>query len=467
VSQTSNTASSASEPLSASAVDSSTLSGSQTFSTQTATSSSLSSETSSSAPSSRSSSATSTTLATVSSSASKASTRTLSPYSTASADPEAPVPADSGLSRSQKLGIGIGVPFALVAIAALLLACCLFMRRRKKRSIDGNEPPSSPGFIPRFSFQDRSWSSEHNEHRAPLNPTSHQTSRFHENMSWEDDGYDPAPMATAYQGHALPPVAPTPASWFHQGNALPQQAAPMAMHDNHTPIIAPALYHSHSSNRARGRRTSYTSLHSVAEVTEPDDSLTGESPIIGRHNSPPKTGPRRPGVSALDMLPVPTAMASIRRKPVPSSPTTSPAAEASRGLLRPTLAHNTADHSGSSGSSNLAVSSLSSNSARTYRSDDSAPISPITQQQPPVSTNPFAGGYAYLEDYGPEYSNSGYNNDQDDETYGGHRSLDRYPDPSPPRRRSSKTDWPLMNVMGGGQKRTRSPMWDRVYERVS
>ncbi|KAI4702249.1 hypothetical protein J4E81_002612 [Alternaria sp. BMP 2799] len=319
---------------------------------------------------------------------------------------------------------------------------------------------------------DRGLGGENFEHRRPLNPASHQTSRFVEDMNWEDDGYDPAPMSTAYHGHQIPPAAaPTPSQANNiatagiphpnDGNSMPSESTPMAMQDNHTPILAPALYHSHSSNRARGRRTSYKSLHSVAEVTEPDEESNGDSPVLGRNNSPPKTGPRRPGMSALDTLPVP-AVASIKRKPVPTSPISSPAAEASRGLLRPSLAYNSADHSGSS-SSGLAVSSLSTNSGHGYQSDDSGPISPITHQQP--SSNPFAGGYAYLEDYGPEYSNNGYT-DQDDELYGGHRSFDRYPDPSSSLKKSSKTEWPLRNVMGGGQKRTRSPMWDRVYERV-
>ncbi|CAN9443068.1 unnamed protein product [Alternaria sp. RS040] len=324
-------------------------------------------------------------------------------------------------------------------------------------------PPASealPTDVTASATEDRGLSVENFEHRRPLNPAAQQKSRFVEDMNWEDDGYDPAPMSTAYQGHTIPPAAGV--SHPNQGYSMPAESTPITMQDNHTPILAPALYHSHSSNRARGRRTSYTSLHSVAEVTEPDDEMNGESPILGRHNSPPKTGPRRPGMSALDTLPV-AAVASIKRKPVPTSPISSPAAEASRGLLRPSLAQNTADHSGSS-SSGLAVSSMSSNSGHVYHSDDSAPISPITHQK--TSSNPFAGGYSYLEDYGPEYSNDGYN-DQDDELYGGHRTLDRYPDPNPPMRKSSKTEWPLRNVMGGGgQKRTRSPMWDRVYERV-
>ncbi|KAI4657777.1 uncharacterized protein J4E78_006165 [Alternaria triticimaculans] len=321
------------------------------------------------------------------------------------------------------------------------------------------------------SFQ-RRWPDKTRKDRTWCGTEDWATSRFVEDMNWEDDGYDPAPMSTAYHGHQIPPAAaPTPSQANNiatagiphpnDGNSMPSESTPMAMQDNHTPILAPALNHSHSSNRARGRRTSYKSLHSVAEVTEPDEELNGDSPVLGRNNSPPKTGPRRPSMSALDTLPVP-AVASIKRKPVPTSPISSPAAEASRGLLRPSLAYNSADHSGSS-SSGLAVSSLSSNSGHGYQSDDSGPISPITHQQP--SSNPFAGGYAYLEDYGPEYSNNGYT-DQDDELYGGHRSFDRYPDPSSSLKKSSKTEWPLRNVMGGGQKRTRSPMWDRVYERV-
>ncbi|KAI4943257.1 hypothetical protein J4E91_009455 [Alternaria rosae] len=478
---TSNVDSSVLESLSTSAVQSSAISGSESLSTTptpTASSGSASSDTTSLVSSSESS-ALSTTPATSSSSSSETtvSTSASSPASSSAtlnptADPVAPASSDAGLTRREKIGLGVGVPLAVLALAALLLACCFILRRKRRRSIEGSQPPSSPGFIPRFSFQDRGLGGENFEHRRPLNPASHQTSRFVEDMNWEDDGYDPAPMSTAYHGHQIPPAAaPTPSQanniatagipYHSDGNSMPVASTPMAMQDNHTPILAPALYHSHSSNRARGRRTSYTSLHAVAEVTEPDEELNGDSPVLGRNNSPPKTGPRRPGMSALDTLPVPT-VASIKRKPLPTSPISSPAAEASRGLLRPSLAYNSADHSGSS-SSGLAVSSLSTNSGHGYQSDDSRPISPITHQQP--SSNPFAGGYAYLEDYGPEYSNNGYT-DQDDELYGGHRSLDRYPEPSPSRRKSSKTEWPLRNVMGGGQKRTRSPMWDRVYERV-
>ncbi|KAI4911097.1 hypothetical protein J4E90_007354 [Alternaria incomplexa] len=481
----SNVDSSISKSLSTSAVPSSAISGSEslsTISTPTASSSSALSETSSLVSSSGTSSELSTTLATSSSSLSSSSETTVSTSASSSAsssatlnptaDPVAPASSDAGLTRREKIGLGVGVPLAVLALAALLLACCLIVRRKRRRSIEGSQPPSSPGFIPRFSFQDRGLGGENFEHRRPLNPASHQTSRFVEDMNWEDDGYDPAPMSTAYHGHQIPPAAaPTPSQANNiatagiphpnDGNSMPSASTPMAMQDNHTPILAPALYHSHSSNRARGRRTSYTSLHSVAEVTEPDEELNGDSPVLGRNNSPPKTGPRRPGMSALDTLPVP-AVASIKRKPVPTSPIGSPAAEASRGLLRPSLAYNSADHSGSS-SSGLAVSSLSTNSGHGYQSDDSGPISPITHQQP--SSNPFAGGYAYLEDYGPEYSNNGYT-DQDDELYGGNRSFDRYPDPSSSLKKSSKTEWPLRNVMGGGQKRTRSPMWDRVYERV-
>jgi hypothetical protein len=76
-------------------------------------------------------------------------------------------------------------------------------------------------------------------------------------------------------------------------------------------------------------------------------------------------------------------------------------------------------------------------------------------------TNPFKSDYSYVEDYGPEYQN-GYI-DHEDGMYGGNTSLDRYPDPSPPRR-SSKTEWPLRNL-SLGHRRKSSPLWDRVYER--
>lgn len=365
--------------------------------------------------------------------------------SSQTADPNAPPAGNAGLSKTQKVGIGVGVPFGLLAVAAVAFGCCFLMRRRRKKHIEGSQPPSSPGFIPRFSFQDRALSSEHLEHRAPLNRGFNHSNQDLGGMNWEDDGYDPGEMAMGApsRAHTFPPTAPA-----------------MAMHDP-TPVMAPALFHTHSSNRARGKRTSYTSLHSVAEVSEPDE-YTMESPILGRHQTPPKPKPRRPSLpSVLEMPPVPVA-AAIKRKPVPGSPTpTSPAAEAaSRSLLRPTL---TIPETNGSSSSGLVLSDVSTNSGgdRGYQTNASSPISPISNH---ATKNPFAGGYDYLEDYGPEFSPDGYL-DLEDGLYGGNRSLDRYPDPSPPPRKNSRTEWPLRNVIGSGHRRTRSPMWDRVYER--
>lgn len=418
------------------------ISGSESFnsaSTPTNSASESSASSSSSTSASRSSTA-------------SASNSSLRPLATAATDPEAPASSSSGLTRGQKIGIGLGVPLALLAIAALLFCCCLLCRRRKKRRVNGTEPPSSPGFIPRFSFQDRGLSYEHHEHRAPLTSGYHETNREISDGNWDDDDYEHAAIAASHRRDTFPPAAST-------------AAAPMAMQDT-TPIMAPALFHSHSSNRARGKRTSYTSLHAVAEVAEPD-----ESPILGRRQSPPKTGPRRPSLPTIVDMPAALAAGSIKRKPVPTSPTgANPAADqASQSLLRPALARNIPDHRGSS-SSGLALSSASSHSG--YQTD--SPISPITAQQPPVnpfadrfeahhaSTNPFAGGYEYLEDYGPEYSNDGYL-EHSDNLYGGRRSLDRYPEPAPPRQ-SSKTEWPLRNMVGSPHRRDSSPMWDRVYE---
>lgn len=231
----------------------------------------------------------------------------------------------------------------------------------------------------------------------------------------------------------------------------------MAMHDPQ-PIMAPALYHTHSSNRARGKRTSYTSLHSVAEVSEPDENI--ESPILGRQTTPLQRK-RRPSLPMVVEMPSAPGAATIKRKPVPQSPTgISPAVEAaSQALLRPSMHHT--HHSGSS-SSGLALStnSNSSTGAGGYHTDPTSPVSPLSQNAP---ANPFSTDYSYVEDYGPEYQNGYGYVDHEDGLYGGNRSLDRYPEPSAPRRSSLKTEWPLRNLSLG--RRNRSPMWDRVYER--
>lgn len=401
------------------------------------------STTSISSTSSAESSTTSSTSLASTPSRSRASSASSAPTASMATDPVAPESSNSGLTRRQKIGIGLGVPFALLGVAALLFGCCFLLRRRRRRHIEGSQPPSSPGFIPRFSFQDRAFSSDHYEHRAPLNPGFNQSSQDVGATNWEDEGYDPAEMEAPQRASTFPPIA-----------------APMTMHDP-KPIMAPALYHTHSSNRARGKRTSYTSLHSVAEVTEPDEDML-ESPVLGRNQTtPPRQTLRRLSTPLhMDMPPAVPAVATIKRKPVPTSPTpTSPAAEAaSRSLLRPPL---TMPNNSGSSSSGMAVSSASNSSGHGYHSDDlSSPISPLSSHAP---KNPFAGGYDYLEDYGPEYSNDGYL-DVEDGLYGGNRSLDRYPDPSSPRK-SSKTEWPLKNMVGSGNKRTRSPMWDRVYEK--
>lgn len=404
----------------------------------------LSSTTTDASPVPSSSSGLSTAMSSHGSSTSRPSrSMTTSPASTLTRAPDTAAPAFSttGLTRRQKIGIGIGVPFALLGVGAALFGCCFFLRCRRRRHIEGNQPPSSPGFIPRFSFQDRSLSSEHLDHRAPLNPGFNQQSQNVTTMNWEDEGYDPTGMDAPYRANTFPPAA-----------------APMTMH-NSKPIMAPALYHTHSSNRARGKRTSYSSLHAVAEVTEPDEQWA-ESPVLGRQSSPRHTL-RRLSTPLHMEIPLVPAAATIKRKAVPTSPTgANPAAEAaSQSLLRPALTKTLPDHSGSS-SSGLAVSSINTSSTLGYHTDTSSPISPISSSPP---RNPFAGGYDYVEDYGPEYSHNGYL-DLEDGLYGGNRSLDRYPDPSPPRK-NSKTDWPLRNVMGSGHKRNRSPMWDRVYER--
>ncbi|KAH8730611.1 hypothetical protein GQ44DRAFT_823320 [Phaeosphaeriaceae sp. PMI808] len=363
----------------------------------------------------------------------------------ATAEPISPPTSSDGLTRRQKLGLGVGVPFGMFGAAALLLGCCFLLRRRKRKQVDGSEPPSSPGFIPRFAFQDKS--TDNLEHRRPLNPTLNPARRDHRDFNWEDDGYDPYEPAS---------FAPVPMSTPHKENTFYATGAPapasMIMHDP-KPIMAPALYHTHSSNRARGRRTSYSSLHSVTETSELGEEP--ESPVLGRQPHPIQSKRKSSLPMVLEIPYVPNA-ATIKRKPIPESPKgISPAAVvASQFLLRPPI--KPTDHSGSS-SSGLALSTNSSFGAE-YQTETTSPISPLSQH---AATNPFSNDYSYVEDYGPEYQ-SGYL-DHEDGLYGGNRSLHKYPDPSPPRR-NSKSEWPLRNI-SMGPRRNKSTMWERVYER--
>lgn len=379
-------------------------------------------------------------------------------------EPDSPSVSDSGLSQGAKIGIGIGVPLGVLALLAVCIPCCLAMRKKKQKKSSGYESPVTPGFTPHGAFQEKSTS--YQEYRRPLN----------REQSWDQDDES-----------WMQPVAddvPPP----------PRQNASHGPMGNSTTIVGPPLLHTHSSNRARGTRTSHNSLHSVAELTEPDEEYAAYSPnkrLLRRSSMP---------LRPQDVPPVPVG-SSIRRKPVASvephpqmeSPLASPVAE--RGsfghfsLLRPAMLHQ--DHSGSS-SSGLNAASVSSpedsrrSSANTAPSETD-PVSPIAPPHPksvnPFTTtsneytsnnrtsNPFINDNAYVEDYGPEYQN-GYV-DVEDGLYGGHRSLDAYPVvPQRSERRSSKgatqwplTDWPLKTLgsMGRG-RRERSPQWDRVYQ---
>jgi hypothetical protein len=407
-----------------------------------------------STPTSNSASKTSTPSASSSTTSSFGGTRSSSAAASATSGLDAPPATVAGLTRQEKIKLGLGIPLGLLGAAAVLLTCCFFYRRRKnKRRINGLEPPSSPGFIPRSAFHEKT--AYQPEHRAPLNSSFNRSSQNLGSSHWSDeevDSYD-------RRNH---PYEPATLNALHRASVPPATAAaPMSMHDS-TPVMAPVVFHTHSSNRARGRRTSYTSLHSVAELTEPDDHT--ESPVLGRHTTPLQRK-RRPSMPMVLELP-PSVMASaprspptLKRKPIPESPMPMiPAADAaSQSLLRPGLAQ-ALHHSGSS-SSGVALSSTSSGSGN--YGDRSSTVSPIsdhpvppknpfrdsqtyvayspgTEKNPPK--NPFSNDYSYVEDYGPEYQ-GGYVDHEDS--------------------RDANTEWPLVSTR---ERRERSPMWDRVYE---
>jgi hypothetical protein len=297
--------------------------------------------------------------------------------------------------------MGVGIPLGILAAAAVLFGCCFLLRRRRKGSrVNGSERASSPGFIPHFAFQDTS--TDNLEHHIPLNPSGNQ------HTPWDDELAIPPPPMASSQTH--PSTAATPS---------------MTMHQDSTPIMAPVLFHTHSSNRARGKRTSYTSLHSVAEVSEPSDYTNHnsnninnddiESPVLGRHNWP-RRSLRRASIPEhaqyshpppQDALP---AAPAIKRKPV-STNLSSSAAAAAGGAAAATLAPprppmRTPDNSGSTLSSSNA-GTYATNSSSSLARDAASPVSPLA---PPGAQNPFANRYAYVEDFGPEYAASGYGN---------------------------------------------------------
>ncbi|KAF2190571.1 hypothetical protein K469DRAFT_721471 [Zopfia rhizophila CBS 207.26] len=304
--------------------------------------------------------------------------------------PAAPSSHDSGLSKQQKIGIGVGIPFAILGAAALGFGLCLLLRRRRK-SKNGSVPPSSPGFIPRFAFQEKS--TEHLDQIHPLyrNNNNHSNQDL-SHMGWDDDVIQPSNVTQA----------------------------------PHTskPIMAPALFHTHSSNRARGRRTSYQSLHSVPEVEEQDEA---ESPVLPKH-SPQRQRPTHP--------PIPVA-SQVKRKPVPSADGISPP-HTNRHSLAAQAASRTLLHQ--------AISSPHRQQHNNNSFTLSPAISPVEERN---AKNPFSNDYSYIEDYGPEYHN-GYI-EIENGLYGGNQSLSRYLEP-----KCSKTEWPLKN--GGENRQNKSPL---------
>ena len=398
-----------------------------------------------------------------------------------SSEPEAPSESHSGLSQGAKIGIGLGVPLGILALLALMVPFCIACRRKKPKKPSGYEPPPSPGFMPHGAFQEKSTS--YQEYRRPLN-------RAH---SWDqnDDWMQPVAHDRPQQHANSMPI----------GNAMQT--------GNTTTIVGPPLVHTHSSNRARGMRTSHASLHSVAEVTEPDEHRAA-------YNAPPPALRRSSLPQHPQDLPQIPIGASIRRKPLStaapppqqlSSPVSSTVAE--RGshrpssLLRPAVLQQ--DHSNSSSSGMGATLSSLETSRRSSdntvpTSDPTSPISPLSPHRRPSdpfthdarptnpsrASDPFTNAHSYVEDYGPEYQHGYYGHghghvDESDGLYGGHRSLDAYPVvvPEKSERRGSKgamrggmtewplREWPLMSLgsMGRGRgQRERSPQWDRVYE---
>ncbi|KAH6619003.1 hypothetical protein C7974DRAFT_317386 [Boeremia exigua] len=350
----------------------------------------------------------------------------------AAASPDSPPETNSGLSMGAKIGIGIGVPLGVLALLAVLIPCCIASRKKKPKKSSGYEPPPSPGFMPQGAFQEKPTS--YQEHRTPLNRA----------QSWDHD--DEPWLQPAADGRPTHPASNLPA--------------------NNTAIVGPPLVHTHSSSRGRGKRTSHNSLHSVAELTEPDDTHALRS--TRRSSLPPPA----------DTHPIPPST-SIRRKPLAPQPAPLPPSPRAHGhfsLLRPAVLSQ--DHSGSS-SSGLPLSEDSRRSSGTAPTE-SDPSSPATPG--------YAAPYALGERWSNPFSNEHYVDVDEGRGYGdgGLRSVyadgerERgagYPDvPVKSERRASQGEWrasegewplgewPLQMQPGhGGHAQARREQWDRVY----
>lgn len=306
---------------------------------------------------------------------------------------EAATASNSGLNRSAKIAIGVGVPLGLIAIAAVLLTC-FFLRRRWRKSVNGSVPPSSPGFIPRFAFQqgDREDGDVHRHLTHPANR--------------ERKGVDP---------------------WLWDAN-MNKPGVDHKTNGEMTSVLtmAPAICHTHSSNRARGRRTSYTSLNTVMEMSEPGDP---NSPI---HSTQPTSSSQPP-----TFLP-PSAASQIKRKPVSSPP-----------LSIPTEGQGYANEA--------AVSPDNSDFVYTWPNSGVSSQTAVSPIIPSASRQNSWGDDSYIEDYGPEYDERA--------VYGGGDHFDSSTSSSLRHlvEKDPSAEWPLKNSRSRNYHRNRSLVWDRVY----
>lgn len=427
--------------------------------------------------------------------------------------PEVADDADQGLSKSEKIGIGLGVPLGLAA-AASILACCILYRRRQRKKREGSIPPSSPGFIPRFAFQDKDVHHEvrdisypgpgpqdpNEPHQRLLAPNVNASRSFTDlhAVNWDEEAGE-----TSSSGETVPTLNNQPNNPYQPSGS----------------VMAPVLP-THSSNRARGRRTSYTSLHSVAEVTEPDDDAAtyiAESPVLPRNTSPnPLRKTSSTGISPPRGVIIPPAIpenSTVKRKPIGAGRTPSPgtgasaaATMASQSLLHPALRDRstlppistqvTPSSMPNAYNQSPYVSPIEDHNALVAHTFSTSPSStpsrpkpyPYPQPQPPANANPFT----YEEDYGPEYthqqnwhapilpqpipqpannfSRPALRRTSDPDAYidmvdglYGNTSLSRYPDPASSSssgsllhghaRKGSKTEWPLRNMSLRGMRR--------------
>ncbi|KAF2497392.1 hypothetical protein BU16DRAFT_580080 [Lophium mytilinum] len=320
-----------------------------------------------------------------------------------------------GLSAGAKIGLGVGIPIAVLAIIAALLACCLLRRRRRNAAKRSSRPPT-PGFIPTSTRHGHSTSQD----RHPLRGGAGVASPASASTGWNrdrDSGFG-TERDSGMSGGEMQHIPPPPIPY-------------------------------HSSNSMRGSRTSFSSLHSVPE----------EHPV---HSGIPVVPPRSPHRRSRSGSLGPFDDASSNPQNFPAFVAGNERRRSSSGL-NPAFGMNKAEeahaatagqhahqlpattHPASRGQGIYAGQQNPFGNEHSYESSSDEYVSAPES----VEMRQGQGGGAY-----PAYGGHGY----------GHGNEHRAELQTPSNEWREFAEWPLRNETAGQRSAYGRPVYDRVYD---